>query len=215
MLSLRTLGLARQTVVFPALRSVSLHGCFGSSLYIVVLLLTGFAGGLFCGAGLVLCFCLRWTWARWSGWSTSRKQVLSPAVDSEDSFDSRFVQYHRPDVRFLERPVLDSHPRRRHAPRAPPSPAGDGVSVAQREARFYSDDDDACWLPLIQLSPDVIVRAVLGAQETEETYREAAATTTALVGETLGLSELGPSTAPLSAPLDPTPGRASVECAEE
>ena len=29
----------------------SLHGCYGSSLHIVVLLLGGFTCGLFCGAG--------------------------------------------------------------------------------------------------------------------------------------------------------------------
>ena len=32
----------------------SLHGCYGRSLHIVVLLIVGFVVGLFCGAGLVL-----------------------------------------------------------------------------------------------------------------------------------------------------------------
>ena len=58
-----------------------------------------------------------------------------------------------------------------------------------------------------ELSPEVIVRAVLGAQETEDTCREAAATATAPPGETPGLSELGPTTAPLSAPSDTPPGQ--------
>ena len=44
---------------------------------------------------------------------------------------------------------------------------------------------------ILLLSPEVIVRAVLGVQETEA-CREAAATTTVPAGETPGLSELGP-----------------------
>ena len=144
-------------------------------------------------------------------------RFLSPATDSEDRFGSRRVQYHRPDVRFFERLVLDSHSRRRRVSRAPPSSASDGVTVAQREARSYSDDDDVYWSPLgtglririthrrIELSPEVIVRAVLGAQETEDTCREAATATAP--GETPGLSELGPTTAPLSAPSYTLPGQ--------
>ena len=34
----------------------SLHGCYGNSFHIFVLLVAGFTGGLLCGAGLVLCF---------------------------------------------------------------------------------------------------------------------------------------------------------------
>ena len=143
----------------------SLYGCYGSNLHIVVFLLTC---GLFCGAGLVLCF-----WAtstiRDGGRSPAtaeamsvcvghgqhgssgvrrRSRILSPTTDSEDSLDSRHAQHHRKDVRFSERPLLDSHSRRRRVSGAPPSPAGDRYNLAQRGERTCPDDNDACWSPL-------------------------------------------------------------------
>ena len=51
-----------------------------------------------------------------------RSKVLSPATDSEDSFDSRIARHHRKDVRFSERPLLDSHSRWRRVSRAPVEP---------------------------------------------------------------------------------------------
>ena len=132
----------------------------------VVFLLGGFTCGLFCGAGLVLCF-----WATstirdggrspatavavsvcvghgQNGSSVRRgSRVLSPTTDSEDSLESRHAQHHWKDVRFSERPLLDSHSRWRRVSRAPPSPAGDRFYVAQREERTHPDDNDALWSP--------------------------------------------------------------------
>ena len=53
----------------------SLHGCCGSSFYVVVLLITGFTGGLLCGAGLVLCF-----WATSTIRNGGRSPATSPAT---------------------------------------------------------------------------------------------------------------------------------------
>ena len=57
----------------------SLHGCYGSSLYIVVLLLTGFTGELFCCAELVLCFCATST-IRDGGRSPATVEAVSASV---------------------------------------------------------------------------------------------------------------------------------------
>ena len=76
--------------------------------------------------------------------------------------------------------------------------------MAQREERTHRDDSDGCWSPLgagsrirssqahFALSPEVIVRAVLGAQETEDTCRE---------GESPGLLEALPLPATSDTPL--------------
>ena len=146
----------------------TLHGCYGSNLHFVVFLLGGFTCGLFCAAGLVLCFWATLT-IRDGGRSPARAEavsvcvgrgqndssgvrresrVLSPTTDSEDSFDSHHAQHHWRDVRFSERPLLDSHSRWRRVSRALPSPASDRYNMAQREERAYSDDNDACWSPL-------------------------------------------------------------------
>ena len=96
----------------------SLRSCHPSSLHTVVRLLGGFTCGLFCGAGLVLCF---WTTSTSrdggrspatakavsicvghgqndSGGVRRGSRVLSPTTDSEDSFDSRHAQHHGKDV---------------------------------------------------------------------------------------------------------------------
>ena len=192
----------------------SLHGCYGNNIHIVVFLVGSFTCGLFCGACLVLCF-----WAssgfRDGGRSPAtaeavsvrvghgqngssgvrrRNRALSSPTDSEDSFDSRHAQHHRKDVRFSDRPLLDSHSRWRRVPRAPPSPASDRHNVAQREERTSPDDDDACWSSLgagLRIRSSQAHVALSGshraggsrAQETEDTCRE---------GEGPGLAEALP-----------------------
>ena len=74
-------------------------------------------------------------------------RVLSPETDYEDRFDSH-VQHHPKDVRITERPLLDSHSRRRRVSRDPSCPAGDRYNMVQREEITYPDDDDACMSPL-------------------------------------------------------------------
>ena len=113
-----------------------------------------------------------------------RSRALSPASDSEDSFDGLHTQHHQQDVQLFERLVLDSPSRRRRVSRAPPSPAGNGRSV-------WLNDRNAPILttmmpvgrPLervyefgarrrIQLTLEAIVRSALGAPEMEDTCRE-------------------------------------------
>ena len=114
---------------------------------------------------------LCWTWAKMMAVEYEGEAGF---FHSEDSFDSRHVQHHQKDVRFSERPLLDSHSRWRLVTRAPSSPAGNN-NMAQREERTYPDD--SAWSRVTNseltgaflLSPEVIVRAVLGAQETEDT----------------------------------------------
>ena len=106
----QTLVQARRTVVFPASQCV----------------LCTVVTGVTCTS---LCFCWAVSRADYSAalvWCCAfgplvrsvmedevrrGSRVLSPATDSEDSFDSRHAQHHRKDVRFSERPLLDSHSR--------------------------------------------------------------------------------------------------------
>ena len=123
----------------------SLHGCHGNNIFIVVFLVGSFTCGLFCGAGLVLCLPpLR----RYPSVLDTGKMVAVEYEGETGLFDSRHAQHHRKDVRFSDRPLLDSHSRWRRVPRAPPSPAGDRHNMAQREERTHHDDDYACWSPL-------------------------------------------------------------------
>ena len=87
-----------------------------------------------------------------------RSRVLSPTTDSDDSFGGSPAQYHRPDVRFYERPVLDSHSRRRRVSRAPPCPASDGALwLNERDAPILTTMTPAGrhTLRRVQLSPEV------------------------------------------------------------
>ena len=109
----------------------SVHGCFGSSLRTVMLLIAGFVGGLFCDACLVLCFWASFTIAAIAEavsvrvgqgkMNTKGKQgrVLSPMTKSEDGFESRHAQHQREDVRFSGRPLLDFLSRWLRLSRAP------------------------------------------------------------------------------------------------
>ena len=116
----------------------SVHGCFGSSLRTVVLLIAGFVGGLFCGACLVLCFWASFT-IRGGGRSPATAEAAPVCVGHGQNDRSgkrrgnRVGFFHREDVRFSGRPLLDSHSRWRRVSRALSSPAGTMSRMAQRE----------------------------------------------------------------------------------
>ena len=145
----------------------SLHGCNGRSVHVVVLLVSGFTGGLLCGVGLVLCFWATSTIRNGLRTAATAEAVsvfvehrqndrsgirrgsrdLCPETDSEDSFDGRHVQHQRKDGRTTEQLLLDSHSRRRRVARDPSSLAGNRFGVARREERTYSDDNGGCCSP--------------------------------------------------------------------
>ena len=174
-----------------------LHGCHGNNIHTVVYLVGSFICGLFCGAGLVLCFLGLPDGGRspataetvsvcvghgqnGSGGVRRRNRALSSPTDSEDGFDCRHAQHHRKDVRFSERPLLDSRSDGDVYPELLRVPPATGVIWLNERKRHYPDDAGRHLEQVYEfgahrrvfLYPEVIVRAVLGAQETEDTCRE-------------------------------------------
>ena len=148
-----------------------------------------------------------------------RSRVLSPTTASEDSFGGSPAQYHHPDIRLYEHSLFwiltpdgDVYPELLHVP-----PATGLVWLNERDAPLLTTMTPAGRhveqvyglgaLRRTQLSPEVTVRAVLGAQETENTCRERAAATATPESGIPGLLELDRAASPFRAPPDTTPRR--------
>ena len=81
--------------------------------------------------------------------------ALPSPTDSENSFDSRHAQHHGKDVRFSDRPLLDSHSRWRRVPRAGRIWLNEMMPAGRHMERAYEFGAHK----RILLSPEVIVRA--------------------------------------------------------